>query len=369
MSEKIKSVLIIATMAVIIFGMSLWCILKESGDYSQSERRYLAHFPKVDKSTILSGKFMSDYELYAADQFPCREVFRGTKAFSELYILRKLDSNDLFLIDGHISKIDYPLNEKSIDNAADKLTSIYVNYLENTDVNIYLSIIPDKKCFLLKDNNLRPSIDFHELQNKFCSKIPFSKYIEIYDLLDQDDYYKTDTHWKQECILPIAKRLSEEMRAEFYDEFEIKELQKPFYGVYYGQLGLSHDPDTIKYIENDILRQCVVTSYRTGKPQESVLYDMKKAHGKDPYEMFLSGSEPLITIENPNAEYKNELVIFRDSFGSSIAPLMLIGYSKVTLVDIRYMNSSIIGEFIDFKEQDVLFLYSMLILNNSFSFR
>ena len=29
------------------------------------------------------------------------------------------------------------------------------------------------------------------------------------------------------------------------------------------------------------------------------MYNMEKARGKDPYEMFLSGNQPLITIKNP----------------------------------------------------------------------
>ena len=38
----------------------------------------------------------------------------------------------------------------------------------------------------------------------------------------------------------------------------------------------------------------------------------------------------LLTVDNPNARTDRELVIFRDSFGSSLAPLLLEGYSRVT---------------------------------------
>ena len=55
------------------------------------------------------------------------------------------------------------------------------------------------------------------------------------------------------------------------------------------------------------------------------IYNMEKKSGKDPYEIFLSGPRSLITIENPNCKSDNELVIFRDSFGSSIAPLLSEG--------------------------------------------
>ena len=70
-------------------------------------------------------------------------------------------------------------------------------------------------------------------------------------------------------------------------------------------------------------------------------------------------------------EYKTEkeLILFRDSFGSSIAPLLVEGYSKITIVDIRYVQSEYLGNFIKFEDQDVLFLYSTMLLNNSLALR
>ena len=81
--------------------------------------------------------------------------------------------------------------------------------------------------------------------------------------------------------------------------------------------------------------------------------------------MFLGGPKSVITIENPNANSQKELILFRDSFGSSIAPLLLEGYSKITLVDIRYISPNLLNQFVQFEAQDVLFLYSTSVLNNS----
>ena len=92
---------------------------------------------------------------------------------------------------------------------------------------------------------------------------------------------------------------------------------------------------------------------------------MEKAAGKDPYEMFLSGSVSLLTIENQSAKTDKELVIFRDSFASSLAPLLIDGYAKITLVDIRYLPPERLGNWLSFEDQDVLFLYSASVLNNS----
>ena len=81
--------------------------------------------------------------------------------------------------------------------------------------------------------------------------------------------------------------------------------------------------------------------------------------------MYLSGARSLLTIENPNAATGRELILFRDSFGSSIAPLLVSDYAKVTLVDLRYIQSDYLGQFLTFSGQDVLFLYSTLVLNSS----
>ena len=62
-------------------------------------------------------------------------------------------------------------------------------------------------------------------------------------------------------------------------------------------------------------------------------------------------------------------MIFRDSYGSSLAPLLTEGYSRVTLVDIRYIHPDAIGEFVEFTDQDVLFAYSALILNSGRSLK
>ena len=95
------------------------------------------------------------------------------------------------------------------------------------------------------------------------------------------------------------------------------------------------------------------------------MYDRTKLQSRDLYDVFLSGPVSLLTVENPAAASDRELIIFRDSFASSLAPLLVPGYAKVTLVDIRYLPSEKLGEFLDFRDQDVLFLYSTLVLNQS----
>ena len=85
----------------------------------------------------------------------------------------------------------------------------------------------------------------------------------------------------------------------------------------------------------------------------------------DKYDIYLGGASSFIEITNPSNKTGRELIMFRDSFGSSLAPLLIEAYSKITLIDIRYINSDTYLKLINFQNQDVLFLYSTLIVNNS----
>ena len=96
---------------------------------------------------------------------------------------------------------------------------------------------------------------------------------------------------------------------------------------------------------------------------------MSKVEGRDPYEMFLGGNISLLTIENKDALSSKELVVFGDSFSRSLVPLLAGSYQKITVMDIRYLSSSYVEKYIEFTNQDVLFLYSTSVLNNSITLK
>ena len=365
---KIKSIILTFVFAILIFSISAVCFLKPEQEYSNSERRPLTKLPELSVDTVFSGEFMDKFDEYTQDQFPLRDKFRTLKAIFSTKILRKLDNNGVFLADGHISKIDDTENEYMMDYATNRFQYIADTLLKNKNTNIYFSIIPDKN-FILAPENGYPSLDYDNFIKKMKNKTKYMQYIDITDLLSLDDYYTTDTHWRQEKIIDIAERLAEAMGTDVKSDYKINILDNPFYGVYSGQLALPVKPDTIHYLTNNTIDNCIVTYFDNGMPEKGDMYNMKKAFGKDPYEMFLSGTAPLITIENPSADTEKELVLFRDSFSSSLAPLLCEGYKKITVVDIRYIQSGFVGNFVNFENCDILFIYSTSLLNNSRSMK
>ncbi len=359
-----KNKVSVIVFASVLFCASLLCILKPETAFSQSERRELAKKPELSAEAILSGDFVQNFESYTLDQFPFREFFRKMKAITSHYVFQQADNNGLYTAEGHISKIEYPENPEMMDFAAEKFNAIYETHLKDSGSKVYLSVVPDKNHFLAKKNGYL-SLDYTAFARKFAAKVPEMQYLDVMPLLSLEDYYKTDSHWKQENIQDVAEFLAEKMGADAKADYETVTVDTAFQGVYAGQLARPFASDSLSYLTNDELRNCVVSYFDTGKAKAGAMYNMEKAEGKDPYEMFLSGTMPLLTIENPAAETDRELILFRDSFGSSLAPLLSPGYRKITVVDIRYLQSKFLGNFVDFSGQDVLFLYSTSLLNNS----
>lgn len=367
---KIKNLITVILTATIVFGFGVYSFFKPHDQYSNSERRNLAEFPELSSTTILDGSFMKNFESYSLDQFPFRDVFRGVKAFSEENIFHKKDNNNVFKTEGHLSKIEYPINYNSLDKVIKKFNSINEKCFDETN-NIYFTIVPDKNYYLAEDNGYL-HIDYNEFIDYLRSNTEYMEYIDLTHTLDADDYYYTDTHWRQEKIIDTAELLASKLNVELCSDFTVNTLNIPFNGVYCGQYALPVKPDTIKYLTNDIINNFKVNTLIEKNEQvkyyNTEVYDMNNANSKDPYRMFLSGETIIQTIENPMAENDRHLIIFRDSFGSSMAPILAQGYAKTTLIDLRYVSSGFLPSLVKFENADILFMYSPLVLN-TYSFK
>ena len=365
MQNKVKNIVVTGVFICFLSFFVIMCGVKffHPTAYSDSERRPLAQFPeKITWDGVVDKTVIDQFEKYTVDQFPFREFFRSLKAKFHLNILGLDENNGLAVKDDYIAKIEPEFTDELTDYSLGRLQYVYEKFLKDNGGDKFVAIVPDKNYFLGKEYGY-PSPNYDKLLEKVNEKLPEMYHINFFDVLELEDYYRTDTHWSQDKIGAVAETLLEAMGAADRVTGDYKEnTLYPFYGVYYGQSALNPEPDTITYLTSDILDQCTVYDYETGKT--SGIYDYEKFEGKDGYDFFLSGTKALLRIDNPNATTDEELIIFRDSFGSSITPLLAEGYKSVYLVDIRYVMPDMLDRFIDFEGKDVLYIYSALILNS-----
>ncbi len=367
--KKIKNILVVLLALVFVFGFTVGGILLPDKEISETERRKLGKFPVITINSVLSGKFMTDFESYSLDHFPLRDGFRGFKSFFTRNVMLQKDNNGYYSYDGYIIKSSYPLDEDSVSYATSRFEFIYETYLKDTDSKIYLTIVPDKNCFVPESEGYL-AMDYTAFSQMVAGDMEYAEYIDIFPLLELSDYYATDTHWRQEEIIDVAQYISQNMGVPLKAEYITQNVETPFYGVYHGQSALNVEPDTMYYLEADYFKGCTAKDIETNSLFP--IYDMKKLDSDsptvipDPYEMFLSGpNRAIVELENPNATTDKELIIFRDSYANAIAPMFLEGYKKVTLIDLRRVVPQYLGQFVEFNNQDVLFMQSTLVLNDS----
>ena len=360
MNDKIKNIVVTLVFLFTIISLFLINIIKKDTDISIAERRKLATMPELTTKSLFDGTYFKKFDSYVTDQFIKRDAFRKIKIDIELST--KGEYNNLYMYDDYIVEEIFPLNTNSINNLTNKINYIKKTYLNNNS-NIYYTIIPDKNYFV---NNGNLKLDYNKLQDMMKNNLTNLNYINIFDKLTLDNYYKTDTHWKQEDLFNVANTIANQMNF-FITNNNVINTVTTFKGSYAGRLSVTKDIDTIKTISNPSILNSSVYNYETKKYTQ--IYDYDKLKSLDKYDIYLSGASSIIDIVNPISNSNKELIVFRDSYGSSLVPLLIDGYKKITVIDIRYVSSRILNNYIKFNNQDVLFMYSILTINNSFSMR
>lgn len=279
-------------------------------------------------------------------------------------------SNNFYVADGAIYEKTGTVNENAILANTEKINKTYQQYLQN--MNVYFTIIPDKTYYL--EDKL--DTDFKDVVENVESNLNRNiQYFDISSVLELEDYYKTDMHWKQENLDNVVDVIEKEMKIqnENYEEPNYEEkILGDFYGAYYKEQKENNiEPDELKYLINEEIEKSTV--YNAETESNEPVYNISKAEETgNLYDAFLSGASAIEIIKNEQSETGKKLILFRDSFGSSIAPLLINEYEEIVLIDLRYVNYTILSNYVnfsDYENQDVLFLYSSRVINKSGIFR
>ena len=358
----LKEILTCVVFIIIIGALFALNIVIPAPKVLVSERRVPAKLPTPSGKTMLSGDFMKKFDSYAADRFVFRDTFRGIYSIMIYDVYMQTDKSGLYRSNSVGAGEFQRVNATAFRQTSEKIKKA-AESLDGNNMRIYYSIIPDKSIFA---GRFMPGFDIGNAEEILFDTLHEYTYIPLINELSADSFYKTDLHWDQSKINGVADFILSNMGNIGYTQSrnifsEVKAGE--FQGVYAGQLALPIGADTMVY--NDISGLSVrYLNEKTLEFESGTLYDTARLNGVDPYDLFLRGPQPLIVIENDSAP-ERELYLFRDSFGSSLAPLLACSYSKTTIIDLRYINLSLLEQFIEFKPgSDVLFIYGSQIFNN-----
>lgn len=380
MQEKIKNIVVTFVFTLFILVFSVLCINCYMNPISRTDsEKDLAQPPQnITWEGLINKTVINQFEAASTAQFPFRNFFRGLKANVQYNILGLKENNGYVVEDGYICQIKNEFNQGGINDSLGKLKDLYSAQIAGKASNVYLSIIPDKNFYLGKDYGY-PAPDYYKLVEQVKEVLPESAYIDIFGELELESFYKTDTHWDQSKILDVLEKLSSVMGFETSGNYT-ENVIEGFEGIYFGQSAINPPQENLTYLTNEVISNLKVQDVATNKFLDVYalnLFNEEFNYETDGYNIFLSGKagHPMLRIINPNGTISKPLVIFRDSYGSSIAPLIAEGYKTIYVVDIRSISYTLLDDktlsdgkrnpyYIDFTDKDVLFLFSSLVIES-----
>ena len=362
MKNKTKSKLISAVFTVFIFAAAVLYVFMPKNSFSETEKRYLAEFPKFSLQSLTSGEFTSGFEEYLSDHAPFRNVLVSLNSYFEL-IKGNNGSNGVYLgSDGWL--IEKPFDrENRFDTNVRRITA----FAKSTHVPTAIAAVPEKGYIYgekLPKNALTYSDDeyFKKLSSQCGDSVRF---INLSDALNKQKdaeqiFYKTDHHWTSGGAyigyteICKALNLTAAEKSSFYVQ-----TAEDFCGTSYStSLYTLTKPDVMKIMRSRKTDGAAEVVIEDGKTEKSgnMFFD-GNLKGSDKYTVFLDGNHPLVRIKTGNAG--GRLLVIKDSFAHCLVPFLAENYSEIVMIDLRYYKKPVSQLLSAESFNQILFVYGM----------
>ncbi len=352
-----------AFIAVLMIVFVLNIIVKDK-TYSDQENRVFQQFPSFSLDNYLAGRFESQLDNYASDQFAGRDLFIKIKSAADLSI-GQLKANGVFKAkDSYLFEdIVYP-DRKGEDADIEALKAFKEKYKGK---KMYFMLVPNA-ANILKEK-LPAGVTTRD-QNKdldaFFTKAEKLGYktIDVRDELNKAKdktqvYYRTDHHWTTDGAYEAYLKAAKVMKLKSGVKYRPYVVKKDFAGTLYSKSGFTNGKnDAIKiYLPEDDKALRSVIRYKDTKEKTTKYYVMENLDKKDAYTVFGGTNQSLFSISTPTKANRNLLVV-KDSYANCFIPFLTQDYRTITVVDPRYYYENIATVIKANDIDEVLFLYN-----------
>ncbi|MBO4289675.1 MAG: hypothetical protein J5865_06205 [Lachnospiraceae bacterium] len=334
---------------------------------SEPENRLLQTRPEVSADAVFSGSWQKDWEAYLSDQFPGRDELTAFASVIRKTAGQKDIGGAWLADDGFYPEVH---TADSFDTAAFSKNLSYVGGFAEKfpGSSSALLLIPDAAC-VYRDRlpalaepydaealqklaeELLPGMRVPDLTAAFLDAVqsgPAASLSE--DSSNSELYFRTDHHWSAAGV-QLAYDLLMNGEGSYQGSPEL--FSDSFLGSTY-----SKTLDPAAKPEELYIFPAAEGITVTADGEEISLYDLSAADKKDKYTVFFGGNYGLVTIQTPAGTGKSLLVI-KDSFANSLAPLLTADYDTITMVDLRYFGGSAASLAAMTQPDQILFVYSM----------
>lgn len=232
------------------------------------------------------------------------------------------------------------------------------------NVNVYSMVCPTAVSYYMPENYLNMTASEEDNINNINSFLSNVKPVDVFTALlfhkSEAIYSRTDHHWQPLGAYYAAQKFAETAGVEFAElnDQNYETVTLPGYvGTLYGYTQsadlLNNPEDFIYYIPK---AECKTTRYDTSFAngvEGSLTLDPTNMSTSS-YYMVFGGDEQITHIET-QCKNGRTLVIFKDSYGNALAPVLTSSFENIYVCDIRYFNLNAVSFIQQVGGTDVLF--------------
>jgi hypothetical protein len=343
--------IIFTFLIITIFILNIFISDKE---VSLIEKRKLHSFPLLTIHSLLSGDFSEDFNIYVKDQQIFKKELNSIASFIDYKLFLKNEVKNIVLDNESLYEL-LSFNETNVRSYTNQLLKIQDIYKNNKQ---YTVIVPDKSFYLDKHY---PNINNDELDQ---IKID---YVDLFNLLSESDFYKSDLHLTNQGSYKIYQYLADILDYKIVP-VEFVKAKSGFIGYYAVKASYLITEEINKPL-SAIMDELIVSSMNSEgdfETHKGCYYD--DVDSNDLYSYMLDGNKAVTIITNRNSDNNKELVIFKDSYALSIAPYLAQNYSKVTLIDLRLIPATLADKYIS-ENAEILYYYGFKSFNSNINLK
>lgn len=274
-----------------------------------TENKELARFPRLRSDGTWNVRYLSQLGDYFEEHFAFRQELVAANALIRGRLLG-VSASDQVLVgkDGWLyytgTLDDYlgrnQMSEKGLANAVHNI-GLMQQYVEDRGSRFLITIAPNKNSVY---DSYMPSNYLRSGENNHTRLTPLLKqagihYADLYEIFEESDeclYLQGDSHWNNKGALLVCRKLLDGLDREYdgsaYDSWEVRK---------------EHTGDLAEMLYSV-----------AAKPEDNVYYD------RIPIYAYVNDvedtEEDWIETINPNGQ--GRLLMFRDSFGNSMLPIL-----------------------------------------------
>lgn len=331
-------------------------------EMSENENRVLTGKPVLTLSGLTDGSFMKNFEDYLSDQFPFRDEAIYIKSFTERLMGKKEENGVYIGKNGFLFDKQTPYNEKQMKALAKKINALKKN---NSSLKTVFALVPNSSY--IYSENLPDNLEldsqkdqirsFYSALGKSILKVP-----TVSALQQQKNefqvFYKTDHHWTTKgaysVFLETAKKLGIKVKK---DSMKFYTVSKSFEGTLKSKSVIHPATDCVEICIPKKSKGTYYIEFSGNTKKRASFFFENKLKEKNKYEVFLGGNYAKVTVTTTLPEGRKLLVV-KDSYANCLIPMLTPYFSKIVIVDPRYMTESISKVLKSDSFTDLLFLYN-----------